>query len=157
VIEIREGGLDEPQVQALLHYHHREARSRFPSEFAHALPPAALVDPAITFFAARDGDALLGIAALKRIDDGHAEVKSMRTHPEALRRGVARALLGRVVDQARERGFARLSLETGTSVDFVAANGLYEAVGFVDCLAFGDYPPSPYNRFMTLALDAPSR
>ena len=152
MIDIREGGLDVPAVQDLLHYHHREAHSRFPSEFAHALPPDALVDAAISFFSAWDGGQLLGIAALKRIDAGHAEVKSMRTHPDALRRGVGRALMTRIVQEAKARGFERLSLETGVTEDFVAAGRLYESVGFSDCPAFGDYPPSPFNRFMTLAL-----
>ena len=151
-MEVRAGGLDDPAVQALLAYHHREAHSRFPSEFAHALPPGALRDPAVSFFAAWDGDALLGIAALKRIDDGHAEVKSMRTHPDRLRRGAARALLDRVIAEARAGGHARLSLETGTTDDFIAANTLYERAGFVECDAFGSYPASPYNRFMTLSL-----
>ncbi len=40
MIEIREGGVDDPAVQALLAFHHREAHSRFPSGFAHALPPS---------------------------------------------------------------------------------------------------------------------
>ena len=149
---VREGGLDDPRVQDLLLYHHREAHSRFPSGFAHALPPEGLRDPAIRFFAAWQDDALLGIAALRRIDANHAEVKSMRTHPRALRRGVARLLLDRVVDEARIDGFAQLSLETGATADFTAANALYEAFGFVDCDAFGGYPPSPHNRFMTLQL-----
>ena len=152
MIEIREGGLDHPAVQDLLAYHHREAHRRFPAGFAHALPPDALRDPAIGFFSGWEDDALLGIAALKRLDADHAEVKSMRTHPDALRRGVARLLLGHILGEARARGHARISLETGTTADFVAANALYEAFGFVDRDAFGGYPPSPHNRFMTLAL-----
>ena len=156
MIEVREGGLDDARVQDLLAYHHREAHRRFPSEFAHALPPAALNDPAITFFAAWEGETLLGIAALKQFGDGEgggeAEVKSMRTHPDALGRGVGRALLARVIAKARAQGLARVSLETGTTADFAAAARLYESAGFTDCAAFGDYPPSAYNRFMTLAL-----
>jgi putative acetyltransferase len=152
VITIQSGGLDDPAVQALLAYHHREARRLFPSEFAHALPPEALHDPAVRFFSAWEDDALLGIAALKRIDDRHAEVKSMRTHPDRLRRGAARLLLDRVIAEARAGGYARLSLETGVGAPFVAANALYERAGFVDCAAFASYPPSPHNRFMTLAL-----
>ena len=152
MIDVRPGGLDHPAVQALLAHHHRDAHGRFPSGFAHALPPEALHDPAIGFFAAGDGDALLGIAALKRIDADHAEVKSMRTHPDQLRRGAARLLLDRLIAEARAAGYRRLSLETGTTPDFVAANALYERAGFVDCGAFGSYPASPYNRFMTLPL-----
>lgn len=156
MIDIRAGGLDNPAVQALLAYHHREASRLFPSEFAHALPPGALHDPAVRFFSAWDGDELLGIAALKRMDSGHAEVKSMRTHPDRLRRGAARALLDRVIAEARAEGYAQLSLETGVGTPFVAANALYERAGFVDCEAFGHYPPSPHNRFMTMMLTGPA-
>lgn len=76
----------------------------------------------------------------------------MRTAPAALRRGVARSLLAHLVALARTRGYIRLSLETGTAPMFAAANRLYEAAGFVDCAAFGGYPESPHNRFMTLTL-----
>ena len=152
MIEIREGGLDHPAVQDLLAHHHPEAHRRFPVGFAYALPPDALRDPAISFFSGWKDATLLGVAALKRLDGDHAEVKSMRTHPDALRRGVARRLLGHLLGEARARGYARISLETGTTSDFVAANALYEAFGFVDREAFGEYPPSPHNRFMTLVL-----
>lgn len=153
VIEVRPGGLDLPAVQALLAHHHREAHSRFPAEFAHALPPSALADPAIAVFTAWDGAALLGIAALRLVEPGHGEVKSMRTHPDALRRGVGRVLLERVIAEARARGWIRMSLETGTGPEFDPANRLYEGAGFVEGPAFGGYPPSPYNRFMTMTLD----
>jgi putative acetyltransferase len=45
-----------------------------------------------------------------------------------------------------------VSLETGTTDDFVAARALYASVGFRPCEPFGDYRPSPYNTFMTLAI-----
>ena len=151
-IHIHEGGLDRPDVQALLRFHYGEAHRHDPSEFTHALPPAALSDPAISFFAAREGESLLGVAALKRLDQWHGEVKSMRTAPAALRRGVARLLLGHLLAVARARGLRQVSLETGTSPEFAAANGWYEASGFTDGPVFGGYPPSPFNRFMTLAL-----
>ena len=76
----------------------------------------------------------------------------MRTAPAALRRGVARTLLAHLIALAQSRGYTRLSLETGTAPTFDAANRLYETSGFVDCAAFGGYPESPHNRFMTLAL-----
>lgn len=152
MIAVRVADPDLPAVAALLAYHHEQAHRLFPAGYAHALPPDRLRDPAITLFAGWDGDTLLGIAALKRIDGHQAEVKSMRTHPDHLRRGVARLLLDRVIAEARATGYTRLSLETGTTSDFVAANALYQRAGFVECDAFGSYPASPYNRFMTLAL-----
>ena len=101
------------------------------------------------------GSDLAASAATRRLRelgaDG-AEIKSMRTHPAQQRRGVARALLDHLVRIARARGYRRLRLETGTAPMFAAANRLYEHAGFVDAEAFGGYPPSPHNRFMTLVL-----
>jgi putative acetyltransferase len=152
-MEIREGGLGDPQVEALLAFHRADAARLFPAENAHALPSDGLAKPGVTFFSAWDGPALLGVGALRALDDTHAEIKSMRTHPDQLRKGVARAMLDHLIAAARARGFQRLSLETGVMGDFfVPAVTLYQRAGFVDCAAFGDYPPSPYNRFMTLAL-----
>ncbi|WP_419807595.1 GNAT family N-acetyltransferase [Sphingomonas sp.] len=147
--------VDDPlreDVAALIAFHAKTARGLIPQGYAHALDAAALVDPAITFFTARDGETLLGMAALRAMSAEHVELKSMRTTPAALRRGVGRALLAHVIAAARARGFARLSLETGTGPMFVPANALYEAAGFTDCAAFGGYPASPHNRFMTMGL-----
>lgn len=76
----------------------------------------------------------------------------MRTAPVALRRGVGRALLDHVIATARDRGYTRLSLETGTHPQFAPANRLYESAGFVDGPVFGGYPASPHNRFMVLEI-----
>ncbi len=152
MIEVREGGLDEPPVQALLAYHHQEARAHAPAEFTHALPIDALRDPAITFWSAWELDDLLGVAALKELAPEHGEIKSMRTDPNHLRKGTSRALLNQILLTARDRGYWRLSLETGTQPSFAPANRLYENFGFVDGPVFGGYPPSAHNRFMTLEL-----
>lgn len=153
MIDITEGGLDDPQAQDLLAYHLVSAHSDTPLENSHALDLSGLRDPAITFWSAWELDALLGVAALKQLDPGHGEIKSMRTSPEHLRKGVSRALLNQILLTARDRGYARLSLETGTAPSFVPANRLYESFGFMDGPVFGGYPASPHNRFMTLSLE----
>lgn len=151
-MEIRAGGLGIPAVEALIRYHRDEARATTPSCNAHSLDSAGLADPSVSFFSAWDGNTLLGIGAIKQLDASHAELKSMRTAPDQLRRGVARAMLAHLIAIARERDYTRLSLETGTAPMFDPANAMYEAAGFVDCGAFGGYPASPHNRFMTLTL-----
>ena len=152
MIEIRAGGLGDARVEALIRHHRDESHAATPARNAHSLDSTGLRDPAVSFFSAWDGDALLGIGAIKQLDAGHAELKSMRTAPDQLRRGVARAILAHLIALARERGYARLSLETGTAPMFAPANTMYEAAGFVDCPPFGGYPASPHNRFMTLTL-----
>ncbi|HEU4960693.1 MAG TPA: GNAT family N-acetyltransferase [Sphingomonas sp.] len=151
-MEIRAGGLGDPRVEALIRHHRDEARATTPSCNAHSLDSTGLGDRSVSFFSAWDGEDLLGIGAIKQLDTGHAELKSMRTAPDQLRRGVGRAMLAHLIAVARERGYTRLSLETGTAPMFGPANAMYEAFGFVECEAFGSYPASPHNRFMTLSL-----
>lgn len=95
---------------------------------------------------------MLGVAALKALSPTHGEIKSMRTSPDHLRKGVSRALLNQILLTARDRGYTRLSLETGTAPGFDPANRLYESFGFVDGPVFGGYRASEHNRFMTLEL-----
>ena len=109
--------------------------------------------PSIAFWTAWDGDLLLGCGALKELDPRHGELKSMRT-PDALRRrGAGRAILVHLLAVARERGYARVSLETGSQPGFEPARRLYRSAGFTECGPFGDYAPDPNSVFMTLRLD----
>ncbi len=143
-----------PDVVALLTRHLELMHEQSPPEDVHALDVDALTAPHITFLAARDDAAgeLLGVGALAEIAPGHGEVKSMHTAAAARRRGVAGALLGRVVDLAVDRGYARVSLETGTQDGFAAARALYARAGFLECPPFGTYAASPSSVFLTLAL-----
>ena len=118
----------------------------------HALDLDALRQPGITFWTAWEGAELLGCGAVKRLDTQHAELKSMRTASAHLRKGVARALLDHILQAARQQGFARVSLETGTAAAFAPAQQLYARAGFVECGPFEGYALDPYSVFMTKAL-----
>ena len=148
--------IDDPRavdVRALLATHLAFARGVTPAEYSFAFDVDQLVDPSITLFSARTEGRLLGIAALKRLDENHAELKSMHTSQAERGRGVGRALVEHIVSFARGEGYRRISLETGTTDDFLAARRLYARLGFVPCEVFGSYQPSPYNTFMTMRLD----
>ncbi|MBR0662032.1 GNAT family N-acetyltransferase [Neoroseomonas oryzicola] len=149
---ITEGGLDDPRVQALLGIHLAKARAATAEGFAFALDLSGLRVPEIRFFTAWDGDEVLATGALKRMAPDHGEVKSMHTAEAARRHGVGRAMLRRLVDEARAAGMTRVSLETGTSAYFQPAVAMYLAEGFTPCGPFGDYAASAENRFLTLAL-----
>ncbi|WP_245562638.1 GNAT family N-acetyltransferase [Nocardia araoensis] len=144
--------LTGPEIAALLTEHLAEMAAHSPAESMHALDPAALRRPGITFWTAWDGAALAGCAALKRLDDDHAEIKSMRTAGTHQRRGIGSILLRHLLAEATERGYRRLSLETGAHDFFRPARRLYAAHGFADCAPFGDYRPDPHSVFMTRAL-----
>lgn len=141
-----------PQVRALLERHLAFCLSETPPEHAFALDVDGLLDPRVTFVSYRDGDAVLGVAAIKELDAAHGEVKSMHTAAEARGRGVGRALLGYLLDTARARGYQRVSLETGTTPGFAAARALYESAGFAPTGPFGGYPQTEDNCFYTRSL-----
>jgi putative acetyltransferase len=141
--------LSGPEIARFLDEHVQQMRSITPPESKHALDLDDLRKPEITFWSIVDGDTIVGCAAIKRLDDGHAEVKSMRTAPERKRSGIASLLLEHVITEAKQRGFARLSLETGSAEFFLPARKLYEKFGFTYCQAFADYQPDPNNVFMT--------
>ncbi|HHF2876146.1 TPA: GNAT family N-acetyltransferase [Vibrio diabolicus] len=144
--------LERPQVLALLEEHLQDMYATSPPESVHALDVSKLKLPSITFWTGWDGEQLLGCVAMSQLEDGHAELKSMRTTPSARKQGVASRLLNHVIEQAKHQGIQRLSLETGSMAFFEPAHRLYEKHGFAYCEQFSDYQPDPNSRFMTLAL-----
>jgi putative acetyltransferase len=144
--------LSGPEVAELLGEHLRDMAVHSPPESVHALNLDSLRQPDISFWALREGGALLGCAALRQLDASHGEIKSMRTARAHLRRGVAARLLSHILDEARRRGYTRLSLETGSAEAFRPAHGMYARFGFIPCGPFGDYVEDPYSIFMTLEL-----
>jgi putative acetyltransferase len=148
-------GVDDPNaedVRELLRRHMEFARDNTPPEDVHALEVDQLVDPGVTFYSCRRDGELLAVGALKQLDGRHAELKSMHTAAEARRSGVGRAMVEHLIGVARDHGFRRVSLETGSTQPFAAARSLYAQAGFTPCGPFGDYPPGRGNTFMTLAL-----
>jgi putative acetyltransferase len=142
-----------PDVTALLERHLLFTQSETPPEHSFALDVSGLLDPAITFFSYRDGSGeLLGVGALKRLDDSAGELKSMHTAAEARGRGIGQAIVAHIIDVARARGLTRLYLETGTTDGFTAARRLYARAGFEPCGTFGGYPITGDNTFFALAL-----
>ena len=144
--------LSGPQIAEFLNEHLQEMRSITPLESAHALDLGGLRKPEITFWSALDGDTLVGCGAIKQLTAEHAELKSMRTKSARKRSGVASALLEHIITQTRNRGFMRLSLETGSGEFYQPARNLYEKFGFDYCEPFADYRPDPNSVFMTRML-----
>ena len=147
-----EDDLTGPEVIALLRLHLDEMHQWSPPESVHAMPVERLRQPDVTFWSAWDGDRLAGCGALKQLEAGHGEIKSMRAHPDYRRRGTGQAILAHLIAMARQRGWQRLSLETGVPDAFLPARRLYEANGFVHCGPFADYREDPFSVFMTRAI-----
>ncbi|MEU4499536.1 GNAT family N-acetyltransferase [Streptomyces sp. NBC_00210] len=144
--------LSGPEIAEFLDEHVQQMRSITPLESKHALDLDGLRKPEITFWSVMDGDRLVGCGAIKRLDAGHAELKSMRTRPTRKRSGIASLLLEHIITEAKRIGYTRLSLETGSADFFLPARKLYEKFGFVHCEPFAGYQPDPSSRFMTKIL-----
>jgi putative acetyltransferase len=123
-----------------------------PPESMHALGLDGLRHPQVTFWTIWQNSDLLGCGALRELGPEFGEIKSMRTASTWLRKGVATRMLTYIVEEARRRGYRRLSLETGAQAEFAPARRLYASFGFTECDPFGDYVEDRNSVFMTLAL-----
>ena len=147
--------IDDPRaddVRALLDRHLAFCREVTPAGHVRALEPDGLLEPDVTLFGARQAGVLLGVAALRRLDGEHAELKSMHTLAAARGRGIGGALVDHILGVAAKRGYRRVSLETGTMEAFAPARSLYAKAGFLACTPFGDYTANPHSVCMTIAV-----
>jgi putative acetyltransferase len=152
MFDIREDDLSSAATRALVALHLQGMRANTPPEAVYALDVSGLTAPGVTVWTVWDRDAVVAMGALKRLGDSTGEVKSMRTHPDHLRRGAAAQLLDHIIDEAKARGLKRLSLETGRGPAFDAALALYRKRGFVNGAVFSDYVASAFNQFLHLEL-----
>ena len=149
---IREDDLTGTEVSALLRLHLDEMHQWSPPESVHAMPIERLRAADVTFYSAWQDNRLAACGALKQIDPSHGELKSMRAHPAFRGRGAGRAMLDHLLGEARARGYARVSLETGRPEAFRPARTLYQANGFAECPPFADYAADDFSNCMTREL-----
>jgi putative acetyltransferase len=152
MLTIRDDDLSTEATRHLLALHLAGMHANSPPGSVFALDLSGLLEPTVTVWSVWEGDAIAGIGALKAIGNSVGEIKSMRTHPDHLRKGVATVLLDHIIDVAQSRGYTRLSLETGSGPAFDAALALYRKRGFVDGDAFGSYVRSEFNQFLHMEL-----
>jgi putative acetyltransferase len=145
-----------PELASFLQAHHAEMEHTAPAESRHALVLERLLTPRVRLFAGHLDGSPVATGALATVEDGHEELKSMRTDPAVRGRGLGRSMLAFLLADARARGIRRVSLETGSAEFFVPARAMYAAAGFVECGPFGGYLPDPHSTFMTLDLLAVS-
>ena len=151
-MRIVEDDLEGPEIAALLGEHVQSMRHISPPDSVHTLSMDKLRSATITVWTAWDGSELLGCGALQELDAHHGEIKSMRTATPHLGKGVGATLLNHMLRVAGERGYKRVSLETGSAAAFRPAHSLYRKFGFEFCGPFGDYVEDPHSYFMTLTI-----
>jgi len=151
-LELREDDLTGAEIAAFLAAHLDEMYRITPAESVHALDLEGLRAPEVTFWSVWEGDRLVGCGALKEIDSGRGEIKSMRTEPSLRGKGIGSLTLRHITREAIRRGYASLSLETGAMAEFAGARALYERHGFEYCGPFDGYTDDPNSVFMTKRL-----
>ena len=152
IYRIIEDDLAGPEVAALLQHHLAEMHQWSPPESVHAMPIERLRQADVTFYTAWHGDRLAACGALKQLDPGHGELKSMRAHPDYRGRGAGKAVLEHLLAEARTRGYSRVSLETGLPDTYIPARRLYQSYGFAECPPFADYAADDFSICMTREL-----
>lgn len=152
MFDIRQDDLSGQATRELLALHMAGMQANSPPDQVSALNLTSLLTPQVTVWTAWIGDELAGVGALKMLGADHAEMKSMRTHPSHLRKGVAAAMLTHLTAEARRRGLRRLSLETGSGPAFEPALALYRSRGFANGEVFSDYLASDFNQFLHMDL-----
>ena len=145
--------LEDKGIQDLISFHQQAMLEGSPPGLSFALDLSGLRAEGVTVWAAHVGERVAAIGALKQLDENSGEIKSMRTHPDFLRQGIAAALLETIIAHARALGLTRLSLETGTGPAFEPALALYRRRGFANGPAFADYELTDFNQCLHLALD----
>ncbi|WP_397536513.1 GNAT family N-acetyltransferase [Rummeliibacillus pycnus] len=151
-MKIKVDDLSSVEVAELIGGHLQNMALHSPLESIHALGLEELKKPEITFWSAWEQDELVGCGALKELDSSHGEIKSMKTSPLHLRKGVAKKILQHIIEEAKMRSYERLSLETGSMATFDPARHLYEKFEFQYCKPFADYKEDPNSVFMTKEL-----
>jgi putative acetyltransferase len=148
MLKIVDGGLDDPQVVAMLRFHYDTNIQVTPPGSAHVFDISRLKQPDVSFWSAWNGDTLMGVGALKCMNAEDGEIKSMHTLKEARGSGVGSAMLRHIMEKAREMRLKRLYLETGSFDYFAPARALYARHGFIECLPFADYNLDKNSTFM---------
>ncbi|PYI16696.1 putative GNAT family N-acetyltransferase [Aspergillus violaceofuscus CBS 115571] len=149
---IKHDDLSSPETRALLALHLADLQSKSPSEAGHFLGLTALQQSSVSVYSAWVGPELLGCGALKELSPTAGEIKSMRTVATHLRKGVGRAIVRHIINEAQRRGYAWLSLETGTDGSYAAAREFYAGQGFECRETFGAYVPREGTCLMILDL-----
>jgi len=147
---IIEDDLQGAEVIDLLAFHLADMHALSP--VCHAMPVGRLREADVTFYSAWDGDALAAVGALREIDATRGELKSMRATPAYRGKGAGEAILLKLIEEARRRGYTWLGLETGSLEAWGPARALYRKHGFAECPEFGDYVANEFSLCMSRTL-----
>ena len=144
-----EGNFDDPEVHKLLTNHFVELRAASPEGSAHVLDIPGLKVPSIKFWSLYNNDQLMGCGALKFLDKGHGEFKSIRIHDNFRKKGHGIIVINHLISEAKKLDIKRLSIETGAGDFFIPARKLFKSCGFEPCEPFAHYKEDVNSVYLT--------
>ncbi|MBM6803656.1 GNAT family N-acetyltransferase [Mediterraneibacter glycyrrhizinilyticus] len=101
------------------------------------------------FWCLFDGEGIIGTAALKKLNSGQCELKSLYLLEQYHKRGLGRLLLNTAIQEAKRNGYGEIYLDTLSSSK--RAVHLYEKAGFEQTERYNDNYTA--DIFMVLNLD----
>ena len=147
-----EGNFDHPEVHELLTKHFVELRAASPEGSAHVLDIPGLQDKSIKFWSLWNNEMLMGCGALKFLEKGHGEFKSIRIHDNFRRKGNGISVINHLINEAKKLNINKLSIETGAGVFFKPARTLFKQCGFEVCGPFAHYKEDINSVYFTKTL-----
>ncbi len=144
-----EGNFDDTEVHMLLTKHFIELRAASPEGSAHVLDIPGLKVPSIKFWSLYNNDQLMGCGALKFLDKGHGEFKSIRIHDNFRKKGHGAIVINHLISEAKKLDIKRLSIETGAGDFFIPARKLFKSCGFEPCEPFAHYKEDINSVYLT--------
>ena len=143
------GNFDDPEVNKLLTKHFVELRAASPEGSTHVLDIPGLKVPSIKFWSLYNNDKLMGCGALKFLEKGHGEFKSIRIHDDFRKKGHGIIVINHLISEAKKLDIKRLSIETGAGDFFIPARKLFKSCGFEPCKPFAHYKEDVNSVYLT--------
>ena len=147
-----EGNFNNLQVDELLKKHFIELRSVSPTDSCHVLDIKGLKNSTIKFWSLWENEQLIGCGALKFLEEGHGELKSIRVAESFRKKGYGIKVIQHLILEAKKLNIKKISLETGAGNFFLPARKLFEKCGFKNCEPFDNYKENPDSCYMSLQI-----
>ena len=148
-----EGNFDNPKVHELLSKHFVELRAASPEGSAHVLDIPGLKVTSIKFWSLWQDENLIGCGALKFLDVGHGEFKSIRIHDNYRNKGHGINVINHLINEAKKLNIKKLSIETGAGDFFLPARKLFKKCKFEECQPFAHYKEDVNSVYLTKIID----
>ncbi len=148
-----EGNFDNLEVNELLKKHFIELRAASPEGSAHVLDIPGLKIPSIKFWSLWENGKLLGCGALKFLEKGHGEFKSIRVQDNYRNKGNGVKVIDHLIEEAKKLKIKRLSIETGAGKFFEPARKLFKKCKFEPCEPFAHYKKDINSMYLTKLID----